>query len=67
MRAGPTSQTVSSISLTDVFLQKVSNAKQGDSLHDYKFSLYAFFSGLCRGKAMVTYTKPQNREKEEIE
>ena len=25
------------------------------------------FSGLCRGKAMVTYTKPRQRKKEESE
>ena len=27
----------------------------------------AFFSGLCWGKAMVAYTKPQQRKKEENE
>ena len=31
------------------------------------FFFFFFFSGLCWGKAMVTYTKPQQRKKEESE
>ena len=27
--------------------------------------IFSFFSGLCRGKAMVAYTNPQHRKKEE--
>ena len=30
-------------------------------------NLLSFFSGLCQGKAMVAYTKPQHRKKEESE
>ena len=34
----------------------------------YVFSfIFNFFSGLCWGKAMVAYTKPQQRKKEESE
>ena len=29
--------------------------------------LFPFFSGLYRGKAMVVYTKPQQRKEEESE
>ena len=29
--------------------------------------IFFFFSGLCRGKAMVAYTKPKQRKKEESE
>ena len=29
--------------------------------------LFHFFSGLCGGKAMVAYTKPQHTKKEESE
>ena len=35
---------------------------------DYRFFfLLLFFSDLCWGKAMVAYTKPQQRKKEESE
>ena len=31
------------------------------------YRIAIFFSGLCRGKAMVAYTKPQKKKKEESE
>ena len=34
---------------------------------DKEFGANIFFSDLCWGKAMVAYTKPQQRKKEETE
>ena len=39
----------------------------GLSSYDIEMTLFVFFSELCWGKAMLAYTMPQQRKKEESE